>query len=138
MKRYIEPGRAVLVWHDFQFLGEESRQAAQGARCAARQGKFWEYHGAVYANQGGVNKGSFGRGTLEKFAADIGLNGQQFSTCLERGEDLADIAAKKDEGRTFGVEGTPTLFANGKKMVGLKQLSDIYQLVDGELATLRR
>jgi protein-disulfide isomerase len=72
-KQYIDTGRAKLVWHEFPWIGEESRQAAQAARCAGAQGadRFWEYHDYPYYNQRGENRGQFAPANLKAFAVEL-------------------------------------------------------------------
>ena len=43
--RYVETGKVKLTFHDYAFIGDESLDAAAAARCAAQQGRFWEYCG---------------------------------------------------------------------------------------------
>ena len=73
-KQFIDTGKVKLVWHDFPWIGQESRQAAQAARCAGAQGKFWEYHDYLYQHQRGENQGQFSAENLRRFAGDVGLD----------------------------------------------------------------
>ena len=116
VKRYVETGRLRLVWHDFAWQGEESVQAAQAARCAARQGKFWEYHDHLYRNQRGANTGQFSPANLKQFAADLGLDTASFSTCVEQGLDLAAIQADRNAARARGAPATPYFLINGRPL----------------------
>ncbi|MEI7810082.1 MAG: thioredoxin domain-containing protein [bacterium] len=80
---YIKAGKIKLVSRDFAFLGryaqpyavekDESIKAAEAARCAADQGKFWEYHDYLFAHQNGENKGNFSSLNLKTFAKALGL-----------------------------------------------------------------
>lgn len=58
---YIDRGLVRLEWHDFAWIGPESRDAANAARCATDQDRFWEYHDLLYRNQAGENQGAFSR-----------------------------------------------------------------------------
>src|SRR3990167_2108621 len=71
---YIKQGKAVLVWRDFAFLGEESFRAAEAARCAGEQNKFWEYHDYLFNNQRGENEGAFSDSILKSFAKTLKLD----------------------------------------------------------------
>ena len=55
MESYVENGMLRIEWRDFAYLGQESVKAAQAARAAQEQGRFWEYHDALYENQGSIN-----------------------------------------------------------------------------------
>ncbi|MDP3785182.1 MAG: thioredoxin domain-containing protein [bacterium] len=71
---YLKSGKTAFVWRDFAFLGEESFRAAEAARCAGEQGKFWEYHDYLFNNQRGENAGAFSDRSLKSFAATLGLD----------------------------------------------------------------
>ncbi len=70
---YVAQGKIKFVYRDFTFLGEESRWAAEAARCAGDQGKFWEYHDYLYNHQSGENQGAFSLDNLKSFAKTLGL-----------------------------------------------------------------
>ena len=79
----MKSGEAAFVWRDFAFLGEESIRAAEAARCAGEQGKFWEYHDYLFnyiwdnyysKNISGENVGAFSDRNLKSFAAALGLD----------------------------------------------------------------
>ena len=56
IEQYVGAGQMRIVWNDFAWYGDESRVAAQAARCAAREGLFWGYHDILYAHQRGINQ----------------------------------------------------------------------------------
>jgi protein-disulfide isomerase len=70
---YIKNNQVKFVYRDFAFLGPESIQAAQAARCAGEQGKFWEYHDYLYTHQNGENQGNFSDDYLKSFAGELKL-----------------------------------------------------------------
>jgi protein-disulfide isomerase len=70
---YVKDGTVRLVYRDFPFLGSESFKAAEAARCAAEQGKFWEYHDYLYSHQMGENQGAFADTKLKTFAGTLKL-----------------------------------------------------------------
>ena len=138
ISRYVETGKVKLVWHDFAWIGSESRQAAQAARCAGRQGKFWEYHDHLFNNQRGENRGQFSADNLKRFAGEIGLHGGDFSACLERGEDLPAIQQDLATARAEGITATPSFKVNGQRLVGARSVDAFVQAIDAELAKLGR
>ena len=79
-ERYIDTGIARLVWHDFAWYGDESRHAANAARCAGEQGQFWEYHDLLFDNQRGTNTGNFSRDNLKRYGNALGLEPEAFGT----------------------------------------------------------
>jgi protein-disulfide isomerase len=70
---YIKEGKIRFAHRDFAFLGDESTAAAEAARCAGDQDKFWEYHDYLYNHQNGENQGNFSNINLKSFAASLGL-----------------------------------------------------------------
>ncbi|RJQ13599.1 hypothetical protein C4553_02885 [Candidatus Parcubacteria bacterium] len=117
LKNYVDTGKAKFTYRDFAFLdgfvGQErgeSHLAAEAARCAQDQGKYWEYHDLLFRNQDGENKGAFSADNLKKLANQIGLNAGQFSQCLDGGKYKDLVVADTQAGARFGVNGTPTVF----------------------------
>lgn len=116
--KYVKEGKVRFVYRDYAFLGDESTQAALAGRCAADQGKFWEYHDYLFNHQGGENRGGFADANLISFAKDIGLNEKTFTQCFNSGEHLKSIADSMSEGSKAGVRGTPKGFIlKGDKVV---------------------
>jgi protein-disulfide isomerase len=136
-KRYIETGQVRLVWHDFAWIGEESRLAAQAARCAGRQGKFWEFHDYLYSHQRGENQGQFAPSNLKTFAGAVGLEPAAFGECLDGKEDLPAIQRDLAEGRSRGVTATPYFLINGQRLVA-GSVEQFYRAIDAELAKAGR
>ncbi|MHB8673125.1 MAG: DsbA family protein [Candidatus Limnocylindrales bacterium] len=121
---FIVPGTVRLVAKDLSFLGaghtpDESNDAAVAARCAARQGRFWEYHDYLFWNQLGENVGSFTRARLLAMAQAVGLDTSAFQACTSDGTVAAAVAAETAAGAAKGVTSTPTLFVNGRMIVGV-------------------
>lgn len=108
--KYIPNGSVQFVYRDYAFLGPESVQAAEAARCAEDQGKFWEYHDYLFAHQSGENQGNFSDANLETFAKNMGLNPNAFNLCLSTDKYAQAIADSKNEGEKAGVTGTPKGF----------------------------
>ena len=95
------------------FLGEESVAAAAASECADEQGRFWEYHDALFTHTAGRGKGVFTNSALKQYAADVGLDRAAFNSCVDsrRYEDW--VRSETEQGRRLGVTSTPTLVVNG-------------------------
>ncbi|MFZ5854671.1 MAG: DsbA family protein [Chloroflexota bacterium] len=109
LREYAATGAAQVRFRDFAFLGPESVDAAVGARCAGREGKFWLYHDLLYASQRGENQGAFRRDTLLALAEFAGLAKEAFTACLDDPAVAREVAAETAAGRELGIESTPTL-----------------------------
>ncbi len=115
-QNYVESGKANLEVVPIAILGDESVAAAEAAQCAQDQGRFWEYHDILFANQGAENDGGFSADRLKSFAATIGLDTTAFDTCLDSGGYESDVKARTAASKDLGVKGTPTVFVNGQKV----------------------
>jgi len=115
---YIDTGIARLVWHDFAWIGQESRDAANAARCAGDQGKFWEFHDALYQNQAGENAGAFSKDRLKAFGDGLGLEPEAFHGCVDAGTYSNAVQADFADVRQSGFNGTPTFVIGDQRIVG--------------------
>jgi len=114
----LATGRARLVFHNFAFIGPESLTAAEGAYAAARQGRFWDFWAALYANQGPENGGSITPARLTALATGLGMNGQRFGSEMRSHDAEVAVGAAIADARRLGVDSTPTLVVDGRRLVG--------------------
>lgn len=136
--QYAKDGTLQFVYRDFPFLGPESFQAAEAARCAGAQGTFWEYHDYLYAHQNGENKGAFSDENLKTFAKTLGLDASAFDTCLDGNTYEQAVLDSKTEGAGAGVTGTPKGFILKRGKVidtidGAESLSTVKPKLDAAL-----
>ncbi len=129
-KDYVDTGKVQFAFRDFAFLGQESNDAANAARCANEQGKYWDYHDYLYSHQGSENSGTFSKDNLKKFAASLNLNSDQFNSCVDSNKYAKDVQA----GKKAGTNGTPTVYINGTQLVGAQPYSSYQQAIDAALA----
>lgn len=130
---YVNTGKVKFFWKDYAFLGQESFWAAEAARCANDQGKFWDYHDYLYSHQGAENSGAFSKAKLQAFAVALGLNSSQFNNCLNTDKYLAAIQQETQYGNSVGVQGTPTTFINGTLVSGAVPYSQLKSAIDAAL-----
>jgi len=92
---------------------EHACEIAVMARCAGAQGKFWEFHDLTFAQRRQMSSDK-----IRGWAAEVGLSNSQIDACLaQEDEFLRKIGEDISEGEKVGVEGTPTIFLNGQKLV---------------------
>lgn len=133
-EQYIKTGKVKFIWRDFAFLGQESMDAARAARCAGEQEKFWDYHDYLFEHQNGENGGAFSIPNLKQFARILGLNQTAFDRCIDDSQKYADAVLTDTKiGREAGVNGTPTTFVNGERLVGLASFATIEGLIRSAL-----
>ena len=135
-EKYIKTGKVKFIYRDFAFLGPESIWAANAARCAGEQDKFWQYHDYLYGNQSGENQGAFSKSNLKSFSTALGLDAEKFNACLDS-EKYTDLIQKETKaGGEAGVSGTPANFINGTLYPGALPTATFTQIIDSELNKL--
>jgi len=128
--QYIDTGKAKVTYRHFAFLGLESNWAAQAAECAGEQRRFWDYAHYLFTHQAGENAGAFALNSLKRFAQQVGLDATAFNACLDSGRDAAVVQQDTQEGRSRGVQATPTFFVNGERIVGLLAPDQLAALIE--------
>ncbi len=105
-----------------------ARQASLAVVAAHKQGKFWEFHSQVFANQTELSTTK-----LDEIAESFDLDMTQFRKDLLSRDVLSMIVRDVREGQKIGVKGTPTLFLNGKRVKD-RTFSNLDKLIQRELA----
>jgi protein-disulfide isomerase len=124
--RGIYGGQVKIIWNDFPLEGAHinARNAANAARCAEEQGKFWEMHDAIYEAQQVWSELPDPRASFNALAEGLQLNVDAFDVCYGEKKYDAKIAADIQEGNAAGVDSTPTAFINKRKVVGVLSAAD--------------
>lgn len=113
--------RVKFVWNDFPLMSihPNARNAANAARCAEEQGKFWEYTDQLFANQASWQGLSNLKDAFSSYASAVGINVEQFAQCYadKKYDDvvMADVA----EGNRNAVRATPTFIVKGQVYNGI-------------------
>jgi protein-disulfide isomerase/uncharacterized membrane protein len=118
------PEHIRLVFHHFPLdsecnanvptrLHRNACQAAIAAECAARHGKFWDYHDLLFGDQERL-----GRDDLIAKATGLGIPAEAFTACLDDPSARARVVADAAAGAKLGVKSTPTLVINGRTIEG--------------------
>ncbi|MCZ6508553.1 MAG: thioredoxin domain-containing protein [Acidobacteria bacterium] len=129
MENYGDSVRLVFRQFPLNSIHPRAQKAAEASLCANDQGKFWEMHDAMFDEQK-----SLGVDQLKEKAARLGLDTEQFNSCLD-GDDFApEVAADVAAGAAAGVTGTPAMFLNGRFVNGAVPYEQLAEIVDEELA----
>lgn len=131
---YVQSGKVKIEFRMFPFLGQESFAAAQAADAAGDQGKFWEYHDALFNAQGQENSGAFTYAKLVALAQQVGLDVPAFEATLSGNVHLAAIQQEVDSASANGVNSTPAFFIGDKKIVGAQPYAQFQSAIDAALA----
>jgi len=113
VKNYVDTGKVKMIFKDCTIIGQDSVTAANAAHCAQEQGKFWEYHDALYDNWAGENTGWASYKNLPGFAKQIGLNEEQFNECVIKAKYVNMVQESVSNARDLGLSGTPDFFIIG-------------------------
>ena len=112
-KNYVDTGKIKMIFKDFTIIGQDSINAAHAAHCAQEAGKFWEFHNILYNNWTGENNGWASPSNISGFAKQLGLDEEDFSSCMSEAKYLDVIKASNSDAKTLGLTGTPGFFVIG-------------------------
>jgi protein-disulfide isomerase len=123
-------GKVRLVFHDFPLpMHPQAPKAAEAAACAREQGKFWEMHDRMFANQQ-----KLAISDLKAAASELGMDAAKFGSCLDSGMYAVQVQNNVAEGRKYGVSATPTFFINGRMLSGSAAYQTFSSIIDEELS----
>ena len=126
-------GKVKLAYLDFPLAPIHSRAeaAAEASRCALAQGKYWEMHDAMYADQSKLEEAS-----LVKTAVGLGMDQSSFESCLNSGKYKGLVQKDFQEGSEAGVNATPTFFINGEMLGGMQSDTNFEKIIDRQLSAM--
>jgi len=142
LDEYIEQGKVKLVFRDFpiQSIHPNALPASIAAECANEQGKFKEMHDMLFDNQNEWNKQVTvdALSSFSQYAANIQLEQATFDSCLTNGKYIDEIKKDLDDGRDYGVSGTPGFFVGNDKigyveLKGAQPFESFKKIIDAQL-----
>jgi len=110
-----------------------ARLAATSANCAEKQGKYWEMHHELFADQDAWAQAEKPDEKIKEIAGKVGLDAKQFDACLQDDAIAQEINEDVEYGGQLGVSGTPAFFVNDKTFSGFKSYEDFKAIIDQEL-----
>lgn len=134
IKTYVETGKVYYEYRSVgAFIGPESAAAAEAVYCAGDQGKFWEYHDALFSHWTGENVGDFANDKLREYATSVGLEATSFDSCLG-GQKYADrVQQDAANAKSDGIHATPSFLINGKLIEGAEPFDVFQQAIEDAL-----
>jgi protein-disulfide isomerase len=128
MKAYGD--KVKVVFRDYPLpMHPEARLAHEAANCANAQGKFWDYHRKLFANQSALSEAN-----LKTYAKEVGLDQAKFDECLAKKQFKAAVDKDLEDGAKVGINGTPAFFINGRMLSGAQPFEKFKEVIDEELA----
>jgi len=120
-----------IVYKDFPLpMHANAQKAAEAARCAGEQGKFWDYHNLLFSDR------KLQPDDLKQEATTLKLDAAKFDECLDSGKEAASVDQDRNEAIKLGLSGTPSFFLNGHFFSGAVDYNLLHQMVEQQLITL--
>ena len=127
-------GQIRFIYKDYPLPSHpQAFQAAEAGNCAHEQGMFWQFHDKMFVSQDALDVRS-----LNEYASELGLDTASFATCLDEGRYTERVQRDLQIGRASGVSSTPTVFINGRPVMGAMPIETFDQIIREELATSER
>lgn len=119
-----------VVWKDFPLtqIHPEAFKAAEAGNCAREQGRFWEYHDQLFDNQQALRPDD-----LKQHAVAAGLDEASFNACLDSARHGGRVQEHVSLGTELGINSTPTVFINGRRVTGAQPYETFAAIIDEEL-----
>lgn len=115
-----------FVYRDYPILG--GSEPAIASNCAHDQGKFWEYHNLLFANQQARSREMY-----ISFADELGLDADTFAMCLDDQAKVEEMTLDYIDGQSLGIQGTPKFYVNSKVVSGAQPFDTFVLVIDSEL-----
>lgn len=123
-EKYVKKGEINFVYRDFPLNGAASILASEASYCAQNQDKFWEYHDMLYKNWAGENTGWITNSVLQVFARDLGLNLEEFDSCMNNSIFHQKVLDNEQFAMKINIDATPSFLIFGG--------NDVYRIVGAQ------
>jgi protein-disulfide isomerase len=118
------------IYRDFPIsnIHPNAQKAAEAAQCAQEQGRFWEYHDLLFANQEALAISD-----LKRYAREAEMDTDRFDGCLDSGKNAREVLLDLQDGQGSGVTGTPAFLINGLLVTGAQPFEVFQEAIDQAL-----
>ena len=121
--------KIALTYKDYPLpMHSRAEKAAEAARCANKQNRFWEFHDEIFHSK------ELDVDQLKAQARALNLDAASFDKCLDSGETAAAVEKDKKEGNRLGITGTPAFFVNGHYLSGALDYATLRKVVEQQMA----
>ncbi len=131
------PKEVRLYYFDFplEAIHPWAKPAALAGRCIFRQSAsaWWEYHDWIFDKQAEIVPENLKAKVLEFAKPNKDLDAAQLSKCIDSNETEAELTKSREIGQSLGVNQTPTIFINGRRLAGASAWSDLKFVIDYEI-----
>jgi protein-disulfide isomerase len=135
VNEYVRTGKIRVAYVNYP-LGQHQNAmpTAEAAMCASAQGKFWQYHDALFETQDKWESLPMPTMMLDSIAGAVGLDKAEWKKCVDSGKMKALITADRDRAAAAGVQSTPTFMLGDRLMQGSQPLAVMKAVLDSEVA----
>ncbi len=131
---YVRPGKIKVAYVNFPLSQHQNAQpTAEAAMCASAQGKFWQYHEALFETQHQWESLPMPTMVLDSIAGALGLDKAAFKQCLDSGKMKALISADRDRASAAGVQSTPSFLIGDRVLLGVQPIEVLRAALDSEI-----
>ncbi|MFC9435932.1 DsbA family protein [Nocardia sp. NPDC057030] len=129
---YVDKGVLRVEWRSMAIFGAESEAASRAAWAAGQQGRFWQYHRALFEHAPEKkNTGAFTRDKLVELTVAAGIpDVGKFRADLDSPAAAAAVRADVNEGIGIGVNSTPAFLINGRPILGAQPIEQFRATID--------
>lgn len=128
---YVETGKVRYLVHDLPLpFHENADEAAVAARCAGKEGKYWEMHDKLFEKQEEWQGSSEVKAALARYGKEVGVD---ISDCQDDEEVAGEVRNDVSLANEVGATGTPTFFINGRLLVGAQPYESFKTMIEEEL-----
>lgn len=135
LKSYPKDARVYFFDYPLEQIHPWAKPAAMAGRCVFKQSAtaFWDYHDYMFEHQADINAENLQSKVLEFAKGVKDLDGGQLQACMVSKETEQEVNASVAIGQSLGVNQTPTVFVNGRKLAGVTNWSDMKFVIDYEI-----
>lgn len=135
-ERLVGSGKVRYVYYDFPLIQIHPNAflASRAGRCANEQGKFWEFHDIIYGQQPNWSSERDPSALFVQYATQAGADAGRFESCLRSDRFAREVSESMQLGQSLGVQGTPTLIVNGRRLGSTPSYSELERMVDEAIA----
>jgi protein-disulfide isomerase len=136
-ERFVDTGMVRYVFYDYPLISIHPNAflSARAGRCANDQGQFWPYHDRLYQQQGRWARERNPSGMFVDYARQLGLDAGAFESCLRSDRFATEVSHSMALAESLGVQGTPSLFVNGKRLPNVPSASEFDRIIREEMGS---
>ncbi len=135
-EEYVESGRVRFVFFDLPITSQHPNAlaAAEAARCADRQGAYWEMHDALFENQSEWAEAGDPLPRFREYARRAGIDPAALARCVGNGETRLTVQRNMQFAQALGVSSTPTIVIGNQGFTGARSWAEVRSLIEEQLA----